>query len=531
MLCALTFFIFVPIAYDTIFLQDTMFFGDLGWRVLNGAKPTEDFGHFYGGVIEQYIAWAFQIFGTGVKSIDYAFVMMLATACALAALVAWRRLSLFTVVALCMILFASLLARVPLEELTAVQRPAATHAFIYNRFAAALAVILTLFALIPAQDRRIEWIAAFICGTFAYLIVLIKPTFVPFVPAFLAALALRERWQSCSIAFLGLVAGLLILDPGAGRALAAFEYGVASAGGNTTIPNMMMKAAAVFFVQPLTMLSVFAVGAVLVFDRRTGTVQFVLAGLALTIGYAGMTATMGWHGDVGQQALPFMAALCLAGYERSRNGADRLNDQSCYLRITAACVVMAFSLPQLVQTCLSGAVAFSRAPLIQMTGTPLDSYLAWSDEFVGADRRPFKQPEPLEVQIQAAQAHIAAGRSGNAGVNYVMLIDAVTLLRSIPGIENRRIAGDMSFFPFIMQAPPINGFPAWLSPASPELAEGKPLPEDIDLMMIRNVERPAITLLLLAKMEGRFIRCLGSAFWDLYVRNGTDAAFCGAIDG
>ncbi|QCO58124.1 hypothetical protein EOK75_20420 (plasmid) [Pseudorhodobacter turbinis] len=525
------FFIFVPIAYDTLFLQDTMFFSDLGWRVLNGAKPTEDFGHFYGGVIAQYIAWAFQIFGTGVKSIDYAFVMMLATACALAALVAWRRLSLFTMVALCMILFAALLARVPLEELTAVQRPAATHAFIYNRFAAGLAAILTLFALIPARDSRSELLAAFICGAFAYLIVLIKPTFVPFVPAFLASLALRARWQSCFIASLGLVAGLLILDPGADRALAAFAYGVASAGGNTTIPNMIMKTAAVFFVQPLTMLSIFAVGAVLVFDRRAGTVQFLLAGLALTIGYAGMTTTMGWHGDVGQQALPFMAALCLAGYEWGRHGADRLNDQLCYLRITAACVVMAFSLPQLVQTCLSGALAVRRAPLIQMTGTPLDSYLAWSDEFVGADRRPFKQLESLDIQIQAAKAHIAAEKSGNAGLHYVMLIDAVMLLRSVPGIVNRGIAGDMSFFPFIMQAPPINGFPAWLSLAAPELAEGKPLPEGIDLMMIRKVERSAMSLRLLTKMEGRFTRCLGSNFWDLYVRDGTDAAFCGTING
>lgn len=529
--CALVFFVFVPIAYDTVHLQDTLFFGELGWRVLNGAKATLDFGHFYGGVTAQYVAWAFQIFGTGVKSIDYAFVMMLATGCALAVLVVWRRLSLFSVVALFMILFASLLARVPLEELTAIQRPTATHAFIYNRFALGLAVILTLFALIPAQDRRIDWLAAFFCGVTAYLIVLIKPTFVPFVPAFFAALVLRARWQSGGVALAGLVAGLLLFDPGASRVMAAFAYGVTSAGGNTSVPNMIMKTVAVFLVQPLTLLSVIGIAVVLVFERLPGVVRFLLAGFALSIGYAGMAATMGWHGNIGQQTLPFMAGLCLAGYEWNRHREGGPRDAGCYLRITAAGVVMAFSLPQLAQTSLSGAVAFARAPLIQLTNTPLDSYLAWSDSFVGADKKPFKRPMSQQVLTEAAQAHITAGKPLDAGVSYALLIDAVTLLQRVDDVANRRIAGDQGFFAYVMQTAPINGLPAWLTASAPEVAPEKALPAEIELMMIRKVERPPVSSRLLAKMEGDFTPCLSSPFWDLYIRNGTNNIFCTASDG
>ena len=234
-------FLAVPIAYDTLHVPDTLFLAELGWRQMQGLDPVLEFGHFYGGVVARYIATAFILFGTSLKSIDYAFGLMALSLLILAVGLCWTRASRLTTLALCMVVTACLLARVPLEMLTAIQRPTASHAFVYNRLAIALAVILVIFALLPAKDRRVEAGTALLAGGLCYGLVLIKPTFVVFTPFFLAALTIQGRWLGLGLGLIGLVAAGLILDFGAERALGAFSYGVAAASGNTSVSGMVER--------------------------------------------------------------------------------------------------------------------------------------------------------------------------------------------------------------------------------------------------------------------------------------------------
>lgn len=528
---ALASFCLVPLVYDTIHLQDTLFFAELGWRVLNGAVPTVDFNHFYGGVVAQYVAWAFAWFGVTVKSVDYAFVMMAATAMGLAVLVSLRRLTILSFVALSTIVVASCLARVPFEELTAIQRPTSGHSFVYNRFASALAVILAVFALIPVPVRGLDALAGIACGVAAYLIVLIKPTFVPFLPAFLLALILLKRWVALGAVAIGLLLSVVLIDPIGARVLAAFDYAVASAGIRVSTGDLMLKTVAVFLVQPMSLL--FVLLALIVTARIGGrrSIAFVIAAFGLTVGFAGMTATMGWRGSIGQQALPFLSGICIVFFEWARRQAPAKSGPVGFLHLTSLCVVMSFSLPQLGQSVLGGLVGNLRQPLLLLQGTPLETYLAWSDEFVTLSGGQIRAPMALDDQVASAKAHLEAGKKINVGVEYAMIADGVRLLQQVPNIQSMGLGGDYGVFSFAMQTDSVLGYPVWVATNSPELAPGLPLPEGLDVMMIRRVNANEMSFQLLEKMENIFVPCASSTLWTMYLRTGLDTGFCQSING
>lgn len=523
-------FCLVPLVYDTIHLQDTLFFAELGWRVLNGAVPTVDFNHFYGGVVAQYVAWAFACFGVTVKSVDYAFVMMAATAMGLAALVSLRRITLLSFLALSTIVVASCLARVPFEELTAIQRPTSGHSFVYNRFASALAVILTVFALVPAPGRLLDALAGVACGVAAYLIVLIKPTFVPFLPAFLLALVLMQRWVALGAALVGLALSVTLIDPMGARVMAAFDYAVASAGIRVSTGDLMLKTIAVFLVQPMPLL--FVLLALIVTARIGGrsSVAFVIAALGLTVGFAGMTATMGWRGSIGQQALPFLSGICVVFYEWARRRSPDGSSPVRFLQLISVCVVMSFSLPQLGQSVLGGLVGNLRQPLLLLQDTPLGTYLAWSDEFVTLSGGQIRKPMALDDQVASAKAHLEAGKKINVGVEYTMIADGVRLLQNVPDIQSMGLGGDYGVFSFAMQTQSVLGYPVWVATNSPELAPGLPLPDGVDVMMIRRVNANEMSFQLLDKMENIFVPCASSTLWTMYLRTGLDATFCQSLN-
>ncbi|MFK7751023.1 MAG: hypothetical protein AB8B51_00595 [Sedimentitalea sp.] len=530
MLGATLTFCLVPIAYDTIHLQDTMFFAELGWRILNGALPTIDFNHFYGGVVAQYVAWAFQLFGVSVKSIDYAFVMMMLSTLGLAMIVAAWRTTRLSALALAMLVVACVLARVPFEELTAIQRPTSAHSFVYNRLGSAIALVLTVFALIPASKRWPDVIAGLLCGAAAYMIVLIKPTFVPFLPVFYLALLLQGRWIALAASAVGLGVAIVALDPGAARIIASFDYAVGSAGSRVSITDLILKTVAVFLVQPMPLLFVFLALVVAIKTGGRRAVMFTLAAFGLTVGFGGMTATMGWRGSIGQQALPFLSVICVVFYEWARK-LERPNQSALgFLQLTAICVVMSFTLPQLAQSTLSGLVGYLRQPLVLFSEGPLSTYLAWSDEFI-TPKGQISEPMPLAEQIDAAKAHLEAGLKINVGVEYAMIADGVALLDQVPNVKNLGIGGDYGMFTFALGAVPVMGYPVWVSTTSPEFAPEQPLPENLGLMMIRRVNPNALSDQLLSKMEATFVPCASSKLWLLYVRASLDRTFCDSLNG
>ena len=513
-------FLAAPIAYDTMHLQDTFFFAELGWRVLNGFEPVIDFGHFYGGVIAHVVAWAFQLFGVTLKSIDYAFVMLLCPVLALTGLVAWRRLSTFSALALVLIVSACLLARIPMEELTAVQHGVFAHSFVYNRFACALAVALTIFALIPGQRAGIELSAALLCGVACYLMVLTKPTFVTFPLFFLIALGLTGRLRSLLAAVAGTVVTMALIDFGAVRVLGAFDYAVSAGGNHVSLLDLMMKAVGVFLVHPLEVLLVLGGAAVVIARRQPGTVPLVLAALALTAGYAGMTATMGWRGDIGQQTLPFLATLMIGLHETVRQDGRSGPVLGDGLKIPAALMAIAFAAPLLVHSIAGSIAATLRAPLVVPTGTPLDTYLAWSGDFRGAGGRVLDTPVPAEERTAAALAHLEAGLPLDVGVEYAMILDGIALLQKMPDIQERRIVGDYGVFAFLMQTRPVAGFPAWVSATAPQFAGSDDPLADADLVILHRTPLSAETGLVRDRMGTDFTLCETSAFWELHIRSG-----------
>lgn len=518
----------VPFAFNTLHVQDTMFFADLGWRVLHGLTPTLDFGHFYGGVVAHYVAWAFALFGVDAKAIDYAFLLMLASVAGFAFVLCLRRTSRLGMVALMLVIAACLLARVPLEMMTAVQKPVAAHSFIYNRLAITIVLPLSLFALLRADVKVLELMAGLLAGAGAFVLVLIKPTFITFVPFFVLALVVMQRWPALLAVAVGFVLTLLIVDPGAAKARAAFDYATASTAAAVSIPELLFKCVGVFLVHPLALFSTLAA---LLLSVRVCTTQALAGGVAtllLAAGFAGMTATMGWQGDIGQQTLPFMAVIVLALAERIAAvgaHADRAHSVP-FVQVLALMSALAFSLPQLAQTCLSGVFALSKARLIQTTQTPLDSYLAWSDDLRDAQGRKITAATPWEAQVAATVAHLEAGKKTNAGVQYVQIIDGVRLLQSLPDIATRGVAGDLGAFAYALQTQPIAAYPTWVSSNAPELKSDRPLPAEIDVMILRNQGVSKTTQLLRTKMGDDFVRCVSSPLWTAYVHRDSAQDSC-----
>ncbi len=526
MATALLAYLLVPIAYDTIHLQDTLFFAELGWRILQGLTPHADFNHFYGGVIAQYVAWAFQAFGITVKSIDYAFVMMLGTSVALASVVSWRRISPISFVALLLIVFACVLARVPFEEMTAIQRPSSAHSFIYNRFATSLAVGLLVFVLVPLKRSMAETASACVAGLCAYLIVLIKPTFAPFLPAFLLALLVQARWLSFGLSAVGIFVAIALFDPWMTHVTRAYGYAISAAGSHTSVSDLILKTVAVFLAQPLTLLFVLLSLLLVIRDRSREAWILVMAAVIVMIGCAGMTATMGWRGSIGQQVLPFLSAAALGLYEWSRRRSGTSREAMNLQKIIALAITLSFALPHLAQSTLAGLVAQKRTSLVLFSDGPLATYLPWSDEFVGSDGQPIRSWTPLEKQIGPAREHILSGKKINVGVENVLFADGIELLKGVPDLQERGLAGNYGGFNFALQVRSIPGYPVWVHSTSSELAEGQELPSGIDLMMILRLNKTALSDQLLRKMSGSFLLCDVSPFWELYVRVGSDDSFC-----
>lgn len=529
-------YLFVPIAYDTAHLQDTMFFADLGWRILNGATPTSDFEHFYGGVIAQYVYWSFLLFGITVKSIDYAILLLTLTACSLASIFAFRRLSLFSFSLLLVVIIATQTARVPLEWILEMERPTATHSFLYNKFGLVLALSLSLFALVdvrPGIAPIIAVLIAVLAGITLYLVALTKPTFVIFIPTVLLALVLQNRFRCLFAISIGILVAVAMFDPFCARFLSAFSHLVSIAGEQQGAFGLILKSFALLQANTLHPILFTVALTATILTLSEPKLRRVLAMAIVFSGCLGMAATMGWRGSVAQQLLPVFATFGLVFFENLRANAP--SEEAIYTeglgpqtltKAIAACLAMAFFIPQLTHSTMTGLVALNRTDYRLFETGPLSNYVAWNEDFKGEDDQEIPASFPLDQHVQAAEQHLMMGRTSNAGLEYTMLADGVRLLERLPNISDRRIVGEFGGFSFALQSKPVNGYPVWVHKTATEFKRSPSLPSEVDIVILRRLGPTKLTGILKSQSVAHFRPCLASSIWEVLIRNDADPTGC-----
>jgi hypothetical protein len=514
---------FVPVVYNTKHLADTLFLTSLGWRIYNGATPVLDFGHFYGGVIAQYIAWSYQLFGPTIKSLDYAFLMLWASAVWAAFVICYNRIGRLTFWLFLTIISVLMLTRAPLEGYAYITFLASADSFIYNRFATSLALIVIVYVQVPAKSHSMELIAGFLAGLLLVSIVLVKPTFAVMIPAALIALLMQKDLKYVLVCLIGGIIAIMIFDPNAQKVIGSYNYAVASVGGTVDPWGLIKKSVRLLLVQPLS--TTFAIAALWISLKANnrGFTLNLLSAVILTGGGIGMAITMGGQYSLGQQAIPFLTIVPLVLYERARQTETPIPQQ---LRLLTLFLAAAFVLPHVVNTVLVSKEAINNRDLVLFRNGPLKGYLSTHDDF---DLRNDKTGEimPIDRLVQQAADFLDAGNQMNNGVQYIMLADGLHALEQIKDIDQYGIIADGKFaFDFALGAPPVLGYPVWQRKTSPELLPDVPIPEEVDIAILRKITGNPTETGLRAKLEVNFTLCQQTAIWDIFTRDASNISRC-----
>ncbi|MFV0359658.1 hypothetical protein [Tropicimonas sp.] len=487
------------IAFDSDHMGDTLFILGAGWRVHEGLRPALDFGHFYGGTVACGLAATMRLFGATVFAFDYFLLAVFALLSALGVVMLRGRLSAPGLAATILIVATLLFTRYPLEVSQSVTRLVSTHSFLYNRLALAMLLISGLFAALSSPQRGREVLGGLLAGGLVVATVLAKPTFIVLAPAVLVALLVQARWLAAAglIAGAALAAGLF--DPGGARWLASMDYAMAHVGDrdDAGLRPLLRKAVQIPLAQPVVL--TFALAAMgYVLWRKPREMGAVLAALIVAAAGVGMAATMGGGGSLGQLAVPIGCMLALAMAELARR-AGRAH-AGC-LQAVALLLVAAFALPHLANLLGVTAEGISRRGQVLVHTGPFTGYLSLPGDTAGTGR----------------------------ATQYEMFADGIDTLTAIEGAAERGIVSDSGVtFEFALGAPPVAGYPLWQRPEAPELAPGRPLPDDIDLVLLGRAPNgtPEIAGPLRAKMGDAFRLCARSAYWDVFARQSTAPATC-----
>lgn len=484
--------------YDTDHFGDTLFMLGAGWRVHEGLTPATDFGHFYGGVLEQGLGLSMKLLGPGVFSFDYFTLLLTLVLGGLAWLALHRQMSAAGLAALGLLIAVLLLTRYPLENGQAIHRVVSTHSFLYNRFGLAIVVIAGLFAALPGPDRRAEILGGIILGALAAVVMLVKPTFAILVPALLLGLLIQGRWSALAGLLAGLVLALLALDPVLARWQASFAYAQAHVGqqDDSNLRALIRKAVQVPMAQPIALaLSLAAVGYLLWQRRR---IAAVLALLVVAAAGVGMTATMGGNGNLGQLALPIALLVGLAAAEiATRDGLP----QAAALRAMAFCALAGFALPHMANLLAAAAEGYRERGALLIAQGPYSRYLSQPDEL----------PENFPGVTQ-----------------YQLLAEGVEVLSAMGDAAQWGIVADQGVsFEHALLARPVPGWPLWQRLTAPEFVSGVPMPTQADVVLLgRNDSDPALRRRILDKMGEDFAPCRSSAHWDIHVRRSSNIPGC-----
>jgi hypothetical protein len=512
-----------PVVYNTLFLVDTLFQLEVGWRILNGAVAAVDFNDFYGEIVGQYIAWAFGLFGVSVKALDYATLMLFGSTAIAAAAICFRRVGWLSLWILLLLIAALILSRMPLEMGQSVTEITSANAFIYNRFATALALIVMVFVLVPSNDPVADALGAIVTGALLVVMALTKPTFVIFLPFALLALIVQGRYRAALFCVSGSVAAMLLIDPMAQKFLGSLRYAVARSDEVNGVVGLFKKGIKLLLALPV---EVAACGAALFLFVRDDLRRYwasAAAAALLVAGGVGMATTMSGVYVIGQQVLPFLAVLPLAFFERSARDKAAAAPQ---LKMLMLILAGAFALPHLANTVAAGAEGWRNRDLVLFDNGPMRDFVTLNDKFPLRQLMASGLSEDGGLATEVA-ARLQVGVQWNEGMKYVALADGVAALNRFPDIEKLGVVANSEFsFDFAVGAPPVLGYPVWQGTVSstPEFADDVPLASATDLVLLLRYD--ADDSILIDKMDDAFVLCQQTELWNIYARISSDVQGC-----
>ena len=167
--------------------------------------PGVDFGHFYGGMHEWFVAQGLHLSGGTIKALDYALVLEFIVVALGLQIVAWRRLDALTTALLTLLCAVVLFARQPLESTQIIIQTASAHSFAYNRLGTALTIIAAALLLVRSESRWADIAAGAVAGVAVTAAMLAKATFFPVAIVLLLGLVNSTEYSSFCINSEGLV--------------------------------------------------------------------------------------------------------------------------------------------------------------------------------------------------------------------------------------------------------------------------------------------------------------------------------------
>ncbi|WP_255005759.1 glycosyltransferase family 39 protein [Roseovarius sp. M141] len=481
--------------YDTDHFADTQFLLGAAWRVHQGLIPAVDFGHFYGGIMAQGISGTMSLFGHSVFVFDYFTILatLFLSACAFLILrpqISWAGFAVIVVM-----LSTLLLTRFPLENETSITQVVSTHSFLYNRFALAIFLILGLFVALPAPILIRDMWGAILAGALAGLVCLTKPTFVILPVGLLLAVLVQGRW----LAMVGVLSGAALVfacfDPTLGRMLGSFDYALAHVGSDNDLGGLIRKTVQVPLAQPIAVSLAFGGLIYLLYVRGFG--RFVIAILGFSAAGAGLTATMGGNGNLGQLAIPIAVMISLGVSEITRHA---VLPRSETFQFVTVCLVLAFVVPHLLNLIGTTAEGISRRGAMQITQGPFMGYLSYPD----------RAPEDV--------------------TQYDTLVDGIAALQQLGDPTKWGIVANNGVtFEYALMARPVPGYPLWERASAPEFDADRPFAPAADIVMLRHSDQPIpLEGMLREKIAEDFVICATSLHWEIYRRLTREITACDA---
>lgn len=506
-----------PVAFTATNTRDTLFLIDVAWRLNNGAMPGVDFQHFYGGLTEQFIAWAMTLFGPSMKALDQGIVLIWVVMTIATGAIAFRRLDAFGFLGMLTIVSATVLSRAALNDNATLTGPVATYGTLYNRFGAAVTILVLAYCLVPSRKPLAEPIGAIVTGVALIALTIIKPTFAVLIPAALVALALQARWAGLGMVILATVIASFLMDPGATRFLGSIAY-IQNIGGAPVSPiDLIEKSVKLLLVQPFALVAALTTFAVTIWAQDDKLWRWPLAALLLMGTALAMASTMAKEAAVGQQIVPALVAFTLFVLMRLPLTATMARTAVATLATVGG---MAFAGPMLLNTMAAGAMAFQQRDAGLVRTGPMAPFVGVSYNAPLVDTKT-GQTKPLETLKEDVAQALQNGTDIDSGMGTVLIADAVEALAQIKDISQSGIISEVYTFGFAMGAPPVLEFPTYQRASAPELDPATPFPETIDIVLLMRHLLPnksKIRANIVTKMGANFGVCLQSELWLIYSR-------------
>ncbi|MEM7177014.1 MAG: hypothetical protein AAF503_04855 [Pseudomonadota bacterium] len=508
--------VMTPYLHETLWIADTFFLANLGWRGVNELTPVLDYPHFYGGVMAALATLSMELFGVTIKALDYALILAFLGVAVLTVLLLYWRVSLLTAVVL-LLLSASIILPLSAFERGEVVWPYLTHAFSYNHVAASLIFAMMGFGLFAPQAMQADVLGGLAAGVSLYLLFLLKFTFVIFAPALILVLLIQKRVWALAALLVGAAATMLLFDPGAERAIGAGAYSLSLAGDKAGGVTGLIKK--VFYLTSRAQFQfavLFAMAIYVIAMDRRAWAFLVQAGI-LFLGYVGAAITMG--PEPGLQLAPGTLAMVLLFAEWLRG---RRPSQAFAAQVIGCMLIGVVALAQLGNawfTTMRGVMAGYK-PLV--AEGPLSTYVVHGIAAVdGPDARTrLEQATARVIEIKEA------GQAFDESVEFAILAEGIAMLQGIEGMSEARIVSNGFMFEFSVPlgAPPVISFPLWAAPGSPAFDADR-FARDVDVVMVadgfENEINDLVTADVKRMMADDFRACHRSQFWVAYIRKGS----------